>query len=522
MFARMLRNEDGAVLILMAAGIFLLMGGIGLAVDIGRGQMAQTKLQNAVDAAGLAAGASVNTTDLEAEITKYLNVNFTQGTLGATITNVTPALSADGTLLTVRVEASMPTSVMGIFGQHTMELGAYTEVTRTQKGMELAMVLDVTGSMAGSKLTALKTASNDLLEILFGSGNSTAENLWIGMVPFSMGVNIGTQHSDWLDSTDFAALDWGTTSWRGCTEARWATGRDLTDATPATEPFKAYYWPDDGNNNWITTSTQDQEDTTTTTLCGPTNSSSCRCTSNGGNYSCGCNTSGNTETCTSCSGSGFNSTRTCKRDVTVTTSVTVTNYNVTSSRGPNTNCPTTPITPLTDQRGTLETAISNLSAVGGTHIPLGASWGWRLLSPNWRGIWGGDMNTNNLPLDYDTDLMIKAMILMTDGENTMYSTADGAYGYTQQNHVGMTSTPYTDSKAAARLNDKLATLCASMKQQGIIIYTVVFDLNSTTVDNMMRTCASQPDYYFNTPDAASLQQAFRTIGDSLASLRISK
>lgn len=520
MFKRLLHHEEGAVFILMAAGIFMLLGAVGLAVDVGRGQMAQTKLQNAVDAAGLAAGASVNTTDLQAEITKYLNVNFTQGTLGATITSVTPTLSDDDTLLTVRVEASMPTSIMGIFGKDTMELGAYTEVTRTQKGMELAMVLDVTGSMAGSKLTALKTAGNDLLEILFGAGNSTAENLWIGIVPFSMGVNVGTQHSDWLDATDYATLDWGTTSWRGCTEARWATGRDLTDTTPAVEPFKAYYAPDDSNNNWITTSTQTDQDTTSTTLCGPTSSNSCRCTSNGGNYSCGCSTSGDTQTCTSCSGSGSN--RRCRRDVTVTTTTTVTNYNITSSRGPNTNCPVTPITPLTNQRGTLESGISNLSAVGGTHIPVGAAWGWRLLSPDWRGLWGGSMNSNDLPLDYDTDLMIKAMILMTDGENTMYSTSDGAYGYTQQNHVGMTSTPYTDSKAAAKLNEKLAALCTGMKQQGIIIYTVVFDLNSATVDNMMRACASQPDYYFNTPDAASLRNAFRTIGDSLANLRISK
>jgi glycine cleavage system aminomethyltransferase T len=114
------------------------------------------------------------------------------------------------------------------------------------------------------------------------------------------------------------------------------------------------------------------------------------------------------------------------------------------------------------------------------------------------------------------------VILMTDGENTMYSTADGAYGYTAQNHTGMTSTPYTDTKAAQQLDTKLAQICTNMKAEGIIVYTVVFDLNSTTVDDMMRTCASQPDYYFNSPDAASLRQAFRTIGDSLSNLRISK
>jgi len=513
MLRRLLTAREGSVFIIVGAAIFMLVGAVGVAVDVGRGQMAQTKLQNALDAAGLAAGASVNSQDLEAEVMKYLTINFTQGTLGATITDVNPVLSSDGTLLTVTASATMPTSVMKVFGHETMELQAETEVTRTQKGMELAMVLDITGSMAGSKLTALQTASNDLLEIVFGSGNTTAENLWVGIVPFSMGVNVGPSRTNWLNAAAYTALDWGTTSWRGCTEARWTTGNDMTDATPGEEAFLPYYWADDANNNWMNTST--------TTLCGPTSSNSCRCTVatggyTGGTYACGSTVSGKTTTRIYCNNQTSSSSRRCYRDVTPSS------YSISNSQGPNTYCPTSQVTPLTNQRATLQTAISNLSAVGGTHIPIGAVWGWRLLSPKWRGLWGGVMDANSLPLDYDTDLMIKAVILMTDGENTMYNSADGAYGYTSQNHVGMTSTPYTDTKAAAQLDTKLSQICTNMKQQGIVVYTVVFDLNSTSVDNLMRNCATQPDYYFNSPDAASLRQAFRTIGDSLANLRISR
>lgn len=517
MIRRFWQDCEGAVFVLAAAGMMMLVSAVGVALDVGRGQMAQTKLQNALDAAGLAAGASVNSTDLEAEILKYMQVNFTQGTLGATITDIDPQLSDDGLLLRVTARASMPTSVMRIFGHDTMELKAYTEVTRTSKGMELAMVLDITGSMCdpscAGRLDALKVAAKDLLEILFGTGKTTAENLWIGIVPFSMGVNTGTSHTDWLNSTHFAGLDWGTTSWRGCTEARWTAGRDLTDATPAAEKFLAYYWPDDSNNDWRGTGSN----TVTNSLCGPTSSNSCRCTtSSGGTHTCGCSTSGNVTTCISCSGSG--NSKKCKKDVTTS----YTTYSINSTQGPNTYCPASEVTRLTNNRTTLESGINGLTAVGGTHIPEGAVWGWRMLSPLWRGLWGGSMNTNNLPLDYNTDLMIKAMILMTDGRNTMYSYADGSYGYTQQNHVGMTSTPYTDGAAALKLDGKLTAICNNMKAKGIIIYTVVFDLKSSDVDTLMRNCASQPDFYFNTPDAVALKQAFRTIGDSLANLRISK
>ena len=36
---------------------------------------------------------------------------------------------------------------------------------------------------------------------------------------------------------------------------------------------------------------------------------------------------------------------------------------------------------------------------GGTTGNLGLAWGWRMVSPNWRGLWG---DTADLPLDYDT------------------------------------------------------------------------------------------------------------------------
>ena len=526
---RLLQAQEGSVFIMVGAAIIALVGSVGIAVDVGRGQMAQTKLQNALDAAGLAAGATVNSQDIEAEVNKYIAVNFTDGTLGAVVTDIDAVLSEDGTLLTVTATAEMPTTFMQIFNQSTMDLRADTEVTRTQKGMELAMVLDVTGSMAGSKLTALKTASNDLLDILFGVGNSTADNLWVGIVPFSMAVNVGPSHTDWLDSSHFNALDWGTTSWRGCTEARWTAGRDLTDDPPSEEPFLAYYWQDDANNDWRQVDTQD---VSTATLCGPTSNNSCRCTVATGGFSGGTRVCGTTVVSPTvseriyCTNQTSSSNKRCFRETTTQHApiytYTIDENDVNPDRGPNTYCPSTPITPLTNQRATLTTGVNNLVAFGGTHIPTGAAWGWRLISPRWRGLWGGSMNTNQLPLDYNTDLMVKAMILMTDGENTMYTTADGAYGYTTDNHVGMPSTPYTDANAAIELNNKLAQICTNMKNEGIIVYTVVFDLNSSTVDTLMRNCASQPDYYFNSPDAASLQQAFRTIGDSLSNLRISR
>ncbi len=503
------RDARGSVFVMAALTALGVVGAVGLAVDAGRAQMAQNKLQNAIDAAGLAAGASLNSADLEAVVAKYIALNFASGNLGATLGEVDVTLSDDSQILTATATATLPTTFMTMFGKDSVTLHAETEVTRTNKGMELALVLDVTGSMCQpcSKIDTLKSSAHDLVDILFGD-NADSENLWVGIVPFSQAVNIGTEHTDWLDSTHFAGLDWGTTSWAGCVEARWQHGNDITDAPPNpgtlpdSEKFKAYYWPDHNSyNNWITTSSS----SSSSYVCH--NRSSCTCS----NYACGCTTQGDQQTCISCSGWGSG------RDCTQTVTTTTTNYSITSTKGPNTYCPV-PVTRLTNVKATVDAGIDALSTGGATHVNVGAVWGWRMLSPNWRGLWGGSMNSNSLPLDYGTDLMLKAAVIMTDGENTMYDYDDTAYGYLFEGQLG--TTQVNDAQEA--LDNRLTSVCNAMKAQGILVYTIVFDLNDGNVETLLRNCATTPDYYFEADNEAALRSAFHTIGDSLANLRISR
>ena len=95
MFRRLIRDTRGNVILLVAIASMSIVGGVGVAVDIGRGQMVQAKLQNAVDAAALAAGATLNTNDLDTVATRYVNLNFSQNNLGATLNGVDATLSDD-------------------------------------------------------------------------------------------------------------------------------------------------------------------------------------------------------------------------------------------------------------------------------------------------------------------------------------------------------------------------------------------------------------------------------------------
>ena len=316
-------GRAGSVIPIVALSGFVIIGFTGLAIDGSRLLLMHSKLQTSLDAAGLSSAAKMTTSAVDSEIDKFLKVNFGQAYVDATLLSHSSTLSADEKTLTVKASAKAPTTFMQIFGIPTMTVDASTEITRATGGLELALVLDVTGSMRdNNKLGSLKSAAKDLLQIVFGD-NSTVENLHVGIVPFTQTVNVGASRTNWLTGTV-------PRNWSGCVEMRHG-GIDATDKPISTSRFSPL-------------------------------------------------TSG--------------------------------------------TCPP-PITPLSSSKSKLTSAVNALSADGGTNINVGAVWGWRLLSPKWRGAWGGDMGLN-LPLDYDSDGMSKAAVIMTDGMNAISN--GSAYG----------------------------------------------------------------------------------------------
>ncbi len=248
------RSEKGSVIPLVGVAFLVIMGVMGMAIDIGRAQLVESKLLNSLDSAALAAGAKLNTITVEDDVAGFVHANYPDGYVDSVVSNITTTLTDDDMTITVSATAVMQTSFMKLFGVDVVTVRATSEVTRAIGGLELALILDNTGSMNNNnKLPVLKVAANELLDILFGS-NATVDDLFVGVVPFSQSVNIGTSRTAWMDNAQIAALDWGTTSWGGCVEARIGptpVDRDTSDDPPTIELFSPYYWPDDDNNDWI-------------------------------------------------------------------------------------------------------------------------------------------------------------------------------------------------------------------------------------------------------------------------------
>jgi Flp pilus assembly protein TadG len=216
--------------------------------------------------------------------------------------------------------------------------------------------------------------------------------------------------------------------------------------------------------------------------------------------------------------------------------ITVANLSGVGAFGPNFGCSTTAITPLTTNQTTISNAITAMQANGYTNITGGLMWAWRVLS---HGAPFTDGRSD------DTTDNQKIIVLMTDGENTYnpYLQADedpststtaagkfvksgyGAWGYIASNHLGTTAT--TSQPIMDKLNARLAAACTAAKAAKIRIYTVGFEINSTTASDpattkaLLQNCATDTTKYFDAQNETDLLTAFTAIGDDISLLRLS-
>lgn len=230
----------------------------GAAIDISRAYIVENRLNAALDAAALAVGGATGKTQAQLEeiAQAYFDANYPAGKLGVP-GSVAVVQSGSDVILTASAE--LPTSLMGIVGIDTLSVGASSQVTRQGRKLELALVLDVTGSMSsGGRMTALKDASKMLLQILQDSGAPAGE-IKVSIVPFDTAINVGTsnKNASWLKWT-YEARDpnswwWDSlttvtvksSKWKGCVIDR-DQDYDTQNTTPTSSDSTKY--PGDGDS----------------------------------------------------------------------------------------------------------------------------------------------------------------------------------------------------------------------------------------------------------------------------------
>ena len=179
------------------------------------------------------------------------------------------------------------------------------------------------------------------------------------------------------------------------------------------------------------------------------------------------------------------------------------------------DCITQTIQPLTSDKTVLHALTNSLTANGSTAGHLGLAWGWYMISPNFGYLWP----TSSQPAAYGKSNLVKAVILMTDGQfNLQYCNGvlDKASGRSSS-HINCNS--IDDSRSQAE------TICSNIKALPYppILYTVGFDLGSDTASlNFLKDCSTNGDHFFDAESGADLDAAFQQIAQQLNELRLSK
>jgi Flp pilus assembly protein TadG len=216
------------VAIITAFVIVPLTLAIGIAVDASRIFLVRSRLSQAADSAALAAAQVTDPTTLQDDARRMFAANFPSGYMDSSMGPLNVSYDDASGRVEVTAEATVPTILMRLATIDNVDVGAHAAAVREVKPLELALVLDVTGSMCDpcSKIDALQAAGHDLLDILFGTQETSAE-LAVAVVPFSARVKIGTSHTGWVS---------GSGSWGGCVEMRSGT-LALSDAPPSSGKF---------------------------------------------------------------------------------------------------------------------------------------------------------------------------------------------------------------------------------------------------------------------------------------------
>jgi Flp pilus assembly protein TadG len=193
---RFRRSEDGAIAIIFALTISVLVMMAGLAIDVGRVMHAAAKMSFALDAAALSAAKSMREGGLSDDGVKdvaarYFALNFAGSGVSYTVTgDLGVTVNRDANSIELNILGQVPTLFARIAGIDQFTVPRTATAIYESNDVELALQLDVTGSMAGHKLADLKLAVSDLLGIMLPEGGTT-NKVRVGLAPFSAGVNAG-------------------------------------------------------------------------------------------------------------------------------------------------------------------------------------------------------------------------------------------------------------------------------------------------------------------------------------------
>ncbi|MEO5755698.1 MAG: pilus assembly protein [Mesorhizobium sp.] len=541
-------SKSGNFALMLGLGLPAILTAAAFAIDVSTIMRAKGNLQNALDAASLASShlGDLDITRNDA-FDRYFQANIAgHGELG----NAQATLTVDKGInyINTRAVASADVNLnfAFLFG-NDKHITVDTAAVESNDQLEVVLVLDNTGSMAGARMTALRTATDSLLNSLEGMKSPTRK-IRASLVPFVTAVNVDGDEFDpsWIDmdgksstnGVNFPAINgkrpnhmalfkqlqqdvpvakrtgWNGTGWKGCVEAR-PGAYNISDASPdPSRPdtlFVPYFAPDDPANATKPSGSYGNSSTGYNNSYIDDISDKNKLAQSGVNI-LGIDLSGLLGSVVNLL-LGADLEKVAKYVAPANKLITETSTVITV--GPNRACPT-PVVPLTDDFNKLRKAASQMTEWNGsgTNVSEGLSWGMRVLSPAAPYTDGAAWKTTGVS---------KIVMLLTDGENVVYGASNEAtksdytsYGYLAGGRFGSDN----QAIAARNVDGWTKSVCTQLKNQGVQIYTMVLQSDTAANRTLYSACASDPSDYYAVNDPAKLPNVFLQIANKFSKLQL--
>ncbi|OIQ50671.1 von Willebrand factor type A domain protein [Pseudodesulfovibrio hydrargyri] len=171
----------------MALLLPVLIGMVGIAVDMGNMYMTHTRLQAAVDAGALAGSLELPyDPDLSKGVVRQAVEDMVADNMeGAVVTDISAGTEIRSVKVTARAEVKV--LLMEVLGM----ADGYVEANAMAgfNKLEVVFVIDNSGSMKGTPIDLVKRASNELADLLIPDG--TTPDTKVGLVPFRGKIRLG-------------------------------------------------------------------------------------------------------------------------------------------------------------------------------------------------------------------------------------------------------------------------------------------------------------------------------------------
>lgn len=193
------KRQRGQVLILVGLTLVVLIGAVGLAVDLGRAYGVKARLNAAVDAAAIGAARALaegvddaaRIANAQAAAQRFFGLNYPVDFLSSTPSAPTASAVHEASgrwTVSVSATAQMPTTFMRVLGQTQVNVAAAGQAIR--RDLDALLVMDTSGSLAppyspSTVFPTLKDAAVNSFIARFAAG---AGGDRVGLVSFSSGA----------------------------------------------------------------------------------------------------------------------------------------------------------------------------------------------------------------------------------------------------------------------------------------------------------------------------------------------